>query len=67
MNYIKRLEAENRKLVENAFNAGQAILELRVYLESDKFQCGDNLDGYVHIKDVIARLNNITFALNDTK
>jgi len=67
MNYIKKLENDNRELTENVFNAGREILDLRVYLESDKFQCGDALDGYVNIKDVIARLNNITFALNGTK
>ncbi|MBU6430577.1 MAG: hypothetical protein KGR26_16280 [Cyanobacteria bacterium REEB65] len=34
----------------------EQIADLRRYLESGKFQCGDPIDGYVHVKDVLARL-----------
>jgi hypothetical protein len=37
--------------------------ELRAYLNSEKFHCGDELDNYVNISDVILRLNELDVAL----
>ena len=38
----------------------QAILDLRRYLNSPKFHCGDSLDNYVNTSDVHNRLDIIT-------
>lgn len=35
------------------------IEELRKYINSSKFNCGGELDGYVNTKDIEARLQNI--------
>lgn len=35
------------------------ILELSSYLNSDKFNCNNELDGYVNIKDIFNYLNRI--------
>ena len=58
MNYIKQLQAE----VESAKREVEAIKtglgQLRNYLHSSKFACGDRLDGYVATGDVLAHLRN---------
>ena len=57
MNYIKKLELDNKNLVENINQIRQEIDLLRSYLNSSKFNCGDSLDGYVNVKDVLNRLS----------
>jgi hypothetical protein len=59
MNYIKQLQeqiAENTRLINEA---AENINQLRRYLNSPKFHCGDELDGYVNTQDVLSRLDNV--------
>jgi hypothetical protein len=65
MNYIKQLEQDKADMAARIANADKQITELMVYLNSSKFQCGSHLDGYVNVKDVIARAGNITIALHE--
>ena len=59
MNYILQLQKqiENQNQAILAFKNG--IQDLRNYLNSPKFNCGDRLDGYVNIQDVFLRLDEI--------
>lgn len=52
MNYIKRLEKENKELRATMAVGEQKLTELATYLDSKKFRCGDPLDGYVNIADI---------------
>lgn len=63
MNYIKRLEEASKDAKEAREKAMEAIMDLQGYLESPKFSCGDSLDGYVNVKDVLARLAHVREAL----
>jgi len=49
MNYIKRLEKENKEM-------GEVLQELRLYLHTDKFHWPDD---YVNVKDVLNRIEPI--------
>ena len=64
MNYIKKLEKENASLTDKSIDATMQIYDLRRYLLSDKFRCGDELDQYVNIQDVLNRLDCIESALD---
>lgn len=59
MNYIKRLEEQNKSLKSEISEATQAIQEFRTFLLSSKFQ-GYDLDGtrkdWISTIDVEARL-----------
>lgn len=59
MNYIKRLEGEKKDAQEAREKALEALQGLYGYLESGKFRCGDSLDGYVNVSDVLLRLEAI--------
>lgn len=60
MNYIKKLEQENKEKDEKIEEIQDTINELRRYLNSDKFQAEQNdLQGYVNIKDVLTRLQGV--------
>lgn len=63
MSHIRDLkyQAEVSEAQRQAADAG--ITELMQYLNSDKFQCGDELDGYVNVKDVLDRLVTIRQSL----
>jgi hypothetical protein len=37
----------------------EALTDLQSYLLSSKFNCVDPLDGYVNVKDVLARIQAI--------
>lgn len=65
MNHIYRLQRDlrNANAVENAYRNGLA--ELLRYLSSPKFHCGNELDGYVSIKDVAIRINETIGAANN--
>lgn len=63
MNYIKRLEGEKKDAQEAREKALEALQELEVYLDSAKFRCGDDLDGYVNVSDVVLRLREIRSSL----
>lgn len=55
-NYIHRLQDEVEELTKAKRAARLALIDLEVYLTSSKFNCGDELDGYVSIHDVLHRL-----------
>jgi hypothetical protein len=63
MNYIKRLEQEGQDASEKRDKALEALRDLQGYLGSEKFRCGDDLDGYVNVQDVLNRLAHIQDAL----
>lgn len=53
MNYIKRLEEDNRKLSGELDAYKKSVLELKTYLLSDKF----HEDPTVQVRDVLNRLD----------
>ena len=57
MNYIKRLQRDNAEQATEIAEIKQEIRDLVSYLQSPKFNCGNELDGYVNVSDVIARLS----------
>jgi hypothetical protein len=59
MNYIKRLQEENKGLKANIENAETVIQDMQRYLNSNKFRCGDELDQYININDILTRLNEV--------
>lgn len=63
MNYIKQLETRVGELEQSRKRALDGLNLLAVYLESEKFRCGDRPDGYVNIRDVHARLGEVRNAL----
>ena len=56
MNYILQLQQEVKEHKQEIQNTFETLDGLRKYLLSDKFRCGDSLDGYVNIRDVLHRL-----------
>jgi hypothetical protein len=63
MNYIKRLEHELQEAQLDKQKADEIVNELFKYLNSSKFQCGDELDNYVNIKDIMTYLDRIRSVL----
>jgi hypothetical protein len=59
MNYIKQLEATVREQRAEIEALHRNITGLRVYVCSNKFFCGDSLDGYVSCSDVARRLTEV--------
>lgn len=59
MNYIKQLEKRVEELNLQRATAWEQVAELKKYLCSSKFNCGNELDRYVNITDVLNRLNQI--------
>jgi hypothetical protein len=64
MNYTKTLQERVKDSEQARREANEAAYALRAYLLSDKFRCGSDLDNYVNIGDVLARLTSITDALS---
>ena len=62
MNYIKRLQADNAGLQREVEAIKDGLNDLRSYLDSSKFHCGDRLDNYVNIADVLAYLRKAEIA-----
>lgn len=56
MNYIKRLQADIARLTAERDMLLAGIEDIRQYLHHSKFACGDRLDGYVNVMDVLLRL-----------
>jgi hypothetical protein len=65
-NFIKSLQNDRDQLMIAKDRAHEAICDLAQYLQSDKFHCGDELDGYVNVDDVQRYLINIKDALDST-
>lgn len=59
MNGYQKLRAENAALAAERSTLKQGMEDLRNYLLSPKFACGDRLDGYVNVQDVLARLQEV--------
>lgn len=58
-NYIHTLQAEVKRLEYIIEQNREIVNDLRRYLNSSKFHCGNELDGYVNVQDVISRLTDI--------
>jgi len=56
MNYITKLQNMVEQLSSEKWELKDQIRDLKEYLESSKFRCGDELDGYVNVQDVLNRL-----------
>jgi hypothetical protein len=56
VNYIHKLQQEVNELKSQRDSLLDRLNELECYLLSDKFNCGDRLDGYVNCQDVLNRL-----------
>lgn len=55
-NYIHQLQATVKQLQDELSRRNEVDDRLRSYLLLPKFSCGDELDGYVNIQDVLNRL-----------
>jgi hypothetical protein len=64
MNYIKSLKNDKAQLEMAKDRAHMAICDLAQYLNSDKFSCGNELDGYVNVDDVKRYLLTIKEAVD---
>ena len=52
MKYINQLQHDLALRQAAMERAGEAIMDLAQYLDSDKFRSGDELVGYVNVEDV---------------
>lgn len=59
MNHILALTQQVRQAEGEAARVAEELKELRGYLQSSKFNCGSELDGYVSIQDVLSRLPRV--------
>jgi hypothetical protein len=66
-NYIQRLRSENAALAREVAALRDGIHGLRSYFILPKFYCGDTLDGYVNIADVLLRLREAEHAASDAR
>jgi hypothetical protein len=58
-NYIINLQETVANLSAQKQEARDVIRDLREYLQSGKFNCDDELDGYVNVQDVLNRLRGL--------
>lgn len=58
MNYIHQLQAAKRASERELATLKQELEGLRAYLHSRKFNCGDPLDSYVNVADVLNHLRD---------
>lgn len=59
MKHISMLQDENKELKAKTESAKNKVDNLVKYLNSPKFHCGDSLDGYVNVQDVLDILRYI--------
>ena len=59
MHYTEKLKNEIAELKKDSEDKRQIVISLFVYLSNKKFHCGDKLDGYVSVSDVLHRLQDI--------
>ena len=59
MNNIHTLRSENAALRRELDAVQAGLAALRSYLNSPKFRCGHELDNYVNVSDVLARLRDV--------
>lgn len=60
-NYIHQLEDEIIRNQEDARELNQEMIDLWVYLNSDKFKSPGELRGYVNVSDVLHRLPRVNY------
>lgn len=58
MNYILALKLLNASQTRELQALRAGLDNLKSYLSAPKFRCGDRLDGYVNIADVLDRLRS---------
>lgn len=58
MNYIKQLQETTQEQEQRIAELEQRIADLKRYVNSDKFQCEGELQGYVNVKDILLRLRD---------
>lgn len=56
MNHIKRLQADIARLTAERDALLTGLDDIRQYMHHPKFACGDRLDGYVNVSDVLLRI-----------
>ena len=66
-NYIHRLRSENAALAREVATLRHGIAELHCYFALPKFSCGNRLDGYVNIADVLLRLREAENSATDAR
>ena len=59
MNYIQSLQVQMKELERENKTLKGGLKELQKYVSSSKFSCGDSLDGYVNVKDIDNRIQEI--------
>jgi len=59
MNYIKKLQQENKQMLNTLSDIETLIYELRSYLLSPKFTNEGELQNYVNTKDVLSYLSSM--------
>lgn len=62
-NFIQSLKSENAALKDKSTDATNICNELLRYMNSEKFHCGNELDGYINTSDVQAYLMRIKESL----
>lgn len=63
MNYIHRLETENRDLRQQLKDVQRQLLDIEVYLTTPKFQGPDN--DYVHVRtDILPKIIGVRVNTN---
>lgn len=50
------LQADVDRLIREQISCASTLIEFVAFLNSEKFHCGNSLDGYVNVSDVQARL-----------
>ena len=55
MNYITQLKSQISEQQQVIARYEEMVADLHRYLLSAKFRCGDPLDGYVNVSDVLRR------------
>ena len=65
MNYIKRLEMENKQKEAELQEMKNQIIQLRKHMQSKKFHCGDDLDNYINVQEVDAMLTDMVFSASE--
>ncbi len=57
MNYIKQLQTDLAVADATITEIAGDLHDLLAYVQSDKFRGGHELDGYVNVNDIVARLS----------
>ena len=66
-NYIHGLRSDNAALSREMAALRDGLDALRSYFALPKFSCGDRLDGYVSIADVLLRLREAENAATEAR